>query len=260
MDRSKLLKGAVPIDIHMDIENVYDDFQIKFDNWIHKYNGTIKGLPSKAYTISGVTDAFNQLYGMFSKIGLFSGEYGYHKLVVPKKITYDLNEADVIIVSHPFSADGLSSHDKLKIADSYNKPIFVDCAFLGVCHSIDFDLSQYDNIHSVAFSLSKSFGTGWYRVGQLYTEAKYPVTVYEEWNYPLLSSVKYHSDLIDMQDPNFIPTKYKQKQIDICDKYKLAPSNTVMFGLDYTDTYAEFKRGNVNRICISTLLREGDFK
>lgn len=256
MDKSKLLKGAVPIDLNMDVENIYDDFQNKFDNWIHKYNGIVKGLPKNRYTVSGITDAFNQLYGMFNKIGIFDGEYGYHKLVFPDRITHNFAEADVIIVSHPFSADGLSSYDKLQIADSFNKPIFVDCAWLGICQDIDFDFSEFKNIHTVAFSLSKSFGTGWYRVGQIYTEAKYPVSVYEEWFYPLLSSVKYHYDLIDKYDPNFIPNKYKQKQIEVCKEYKLTPSKTVMFGLDNTERYIEFKRGNVNRVCISLLLRD----
>ena len=59
-------------------------------------------------TVSGVTDALNQLYGLYNKIGIFDGEYLYHQNVLGEKATTNLQEADCIVVSHPFSADGKS--------------------------------------------------------------------------------------------------------------------------------------------------------
>ena len=48
-----------------------------------------------------------------------------------------------------------------------------------------------------------------------------------------------------------MPNMYAQKQLRVCRKLELMPSSTVIFGLDYTDRWSEYKRGNVNRVCIT---------
>ena len=45
-----------------------------------------------------------------------------------------------------------------------------------------------------------------------------------------------------------------QSQIRICEELELEPSPTIIFGLDYTDRYNDFKRGHVNRVCITRRL------
>ena len=234
--------------------NQYYRFEKIFDRWIHSSNQQVKGLPEQYFIVSGVTDALNQLYGLYKKIGIFVGEYLYHQNVLGEKATTNLQEADCIVVSHPFSADGKSSHERLKEADSFGVPIFVDCALFGICQGIDFDFEQYKNIHSVCFSLSKVFGTGLNRVGLLYTKDKFPCTIYNTWEYPLVVSAEYHYDLISTIGPDDMPAKYKDVQNKVCEELELEPSPTVIFGLDYTDKYKEFKRGNVNRVCITQYL------
>ena len=237
----------------------YDNFIIRYHDWIHSSKQPVAGLPGKRYIVSGVTDAFNQTYGLYNKIGIFDGEYDYHRRVFGDgRVTTDLSQADIIIISHPFSSDGMCAHDKLEIADSFNKPIFVDCAFFGICRDISFDFTPYKNIHSVCFSLSKTFGTGHYRVGLLYTKDNYPVTVYGEWEYPLLSSAEYHYDLLDKLGPDDVPNKYKIKQLDACRLLKLDVSNTIIFGLDYKGRYDAFRRGDVNRLCLTDVYIEMD--
>ena len=248
----KLSGQARPIEFNgeYDIE-AFNRFNNKFNEWIYSSNQKVNGLPKNRYIVSGLTDAFNQTYSMYNKIGIFDGEYNYHKLVFPDRVTTKLEDADVIIISHPFSADGECSHHRIAEADKLNIPIFIDCAFYGICVNIDFDFSKYKNIHSVGFSLSKTFGTGWYRVGLLYTIDFYPVSYYTNWNYPLLASAEQHYNLINKYNPDDMYNKYKDQQKILCSKYKLLPSSTVIFGLDYTDKYKEFKRGPVNRICLS---------
>lgn len=256
INQSKILKGAVALGApDYDFES-FLKFKNKFDKWIHSSAQTVAGLPENYHIVSGLTDAFNQTYSLYNRIGIFKGEYGYHRLVIEDRVTEDLSTADVIIVSHPFSADGMSSHDKLKIADSYNKPIFVDCAFFGICHDIDFDLTPYKNIHSVCFSLSKTFGTGWRRVGLLYTVDKYPVSVYSEWDYHFIAAAEHHYTLIDTMTPDTMVEKHLTRQLAICKELDVTPSNTIIFGLDYTDRYSKFKRGNVNRLCLTALMNE----
>jgi hypothetical protein len=253
------LKSATPINpVHADMR-LYRKFEKKFEDWIYSSNQTVKGLPEKSFLASGITDAFNMLYGMYDVIGIFPGEYSYHRLVLPKhRITYDLDTADVIIISHPFSADGMSSAERLKIADNYNKPIFVDCAYFGVCNNISFDFTQYKNIDSVAFSLSKTFGTGSYRIAKVFSNSEYPAHIYEEWEYHLHSSAAYHYDMINKISPDDTYNKFRSLQLQICNEYKLTPSDTVIFALDYDklDVYKYYNRDIVNRMCISSELNK----
>tara|TARA_R110000868_G_scaffold378898_1_gene644543 strand:+ start:235 stop:1020 length:786 start_codon:yes stop_codon:yes gene_type:complete len=251
-----LLRQAIPIEINLTIDiKSFDLFSNKFHRWVHSSEQKVMGLPSgNPVIVSGITDAFNQLYGLYNKIGLFDGEYGYHELALGDRVTTNLQEADCIVVSHPFSADGMSSEALLHLADSYNKPIFIDCAFFGICNNISFNFSNLKNVHSVCFSLSKTFGTGLNRVGLLYTQDNFPAKIYREWNYPLISQAISHYNLIDTLSPDDMFRKYRSKQLEICAELDVAPSDTVIFGYDCSDKYKEYRRGQVNRLCISALL------
>jgi hypothetical protein len=232
-------------------------FNVEFHNWIHSSRQKVKGLPLTRMIVSGITDALNQTYALYNRIGIFDGEYGYHLNVLRNRITYDLNTADVIIVSHPFSADGMSSHDRLAMADVFNKPIFVDCAFFGICGYQDFDFTPYKNIHSVCFSLSKSFGTGLHRVGMLYTKDRYAAATYNDWSYPLVAEAEHHYGRLYKQSPDFMYDHFKEQQKAICAELKILPSDTVIFGIDIHNRFGErFKRGGYSRICISRLFTD----
>lgn len=237
----------------------YTKFNQRYHDWIHSSKQTVKGLPEKRFIVSGVTDAFNQTYSLYKRIGIFHGEYEYHQTMFGgKRVTTDLNQADVIIVSHPFAADGMSSLQRLAIADSYNKPIFVDCAFFGICRDISFDFTQFKNIHSVCFSLSKTFGTGHHRVGLLYTIDNYPVCFYDDLLYPLTACAEFHYEILDTLGPDDRAEYYRQHQETVCRDIGLVPSNTVMFGLDYNNRFNHLRRGDVNRMCLTKLLEEMD--
>jgi hypothetical protein len=234
----------------------FDQFKKQLHYWIHSSVQPVCGLPKKYYVVSGITDAFNQTYGLYRNVGVFDGEYGYHSLVLGDRVTTDLSKADCIIVSHPFSATGMCAHHLLSAADRYGVPIIVDCAFFGICRDISFDFSLYRNIHSVCFSLSKSMGTGLNRVGLLYTKDKYPVSKYTQWGYPFLSAARHHYSLISQIGPDDMVKKYRDIQEQICEQHGLIPSNTVIFGLDYTSDYNEFDRGGVNRLCLTEFFEE----
>jgi hypothetical protein len=250
----KIIGPAKPIHTENVSMGDFIKFKNKFNNWIHSSVQPVIGLPKKYYIVSGLTDAFNQTYALYNKIGIFEGEYGYHLLSMKDRVTTDLSQADVIIISHPFSGDGMSSHDKIKIADTYNKPIFIDCAFFGICRNINFDFTPYKNIHSVGFSLSKTFGSGLHRVGLLYTIDLYPVTVYEQSMYPFVAGAEHHYKLIDTMSPDAMVKKYGEIQKIICKELNFTPSDTILFGLDNSVEYSKYKRGDTNRLCISNLI------
>ncbi len=242
--------------INFDISDIpkYIEFISKFNSWVHSSKQPLSGLPEKYTITNGITDAFNQTYGLYNRVGIFDGEYGYHQLVLKDRVTTNLTESDCIIISHPFSGDGMCSHARIREADKLNIPIIIDCAFFGICHDIDFRFNEYKNIHSVCFSLSKTFGTGFNRVGLLYTNDNYPATLYGQWKYPSVSSAIHHYDIIDTMGPDVTAQKYKQQQISICDVHGLVPSNTIIFGLDYENKYPGFNRGPVGRVCITNLI------
>tara|TARA_R110002074_G_scaffold9149_2_gene36649 strand:+ start:791 stop:1597 length:807 start_codon:yes stop_codon:yes gene_type:complete len=249
-------RQALPIDIAVPIDyQKYKEFRDTYYDWIHSSNQPVKGVDNTApVVVSGVTDAFNQLYGLYKTIGIFKGEYGYHQLV-NKNVTHDLTKADCIVVSHPFSATGNCAMELLKIADKYNKPIFVDCAFFGICSDIDFDFSKFRNIHSVCFSLSKTFGTGLHRVGMMFTKDNFPCKHYDRWHYPLITQANLHLDLILNRSPDWAYDTYRNAQLKVCEEYNLIPSSTVIFGLDYFNRYNDCKRDDdINRVCISEML------
>ena len=251
-------RQALPIDINLSTDmSKYESFISRYHKWIHSSEQTVKGLPgSNPFIVSGITDAFNQLYGLYNKIGIFKGEYGYHNLVLSDRVTFNLQEADCIVISHPFSADGNDSSALIRYADKLNIPIFIDCAFFGICSGISFDFSEFKNIHSVCFSLSKTFGTGLHRVGLLYTKDKFPTAVYRKWNYPLITQALQHYDMLEERSPDWACTRYRNKQTAICKLYNFLPSSTVIFAIDYSDKYIKYKRGNSNRICISARLND----
>jgi hypothetical protein len=235
----------------------YSKFISKLDSWIHSSNQKIQGLPSNKYLTAGITDVLDKTYINYEKIGIFPGEYSYHALVLEEsRLTYDLASADIIIVSHPFSATGNGSDAKLFLADAYNVPILVDCAYFGVCSNINFDFTRFKNIRSVAFSLSKTFGTGNHRLGLLYTNDFYPYEIWNEWGYQYYPDVELHSTLLDTLSPDDTVTKFKKVQIEVCNKYRLLPSDTVLFGLDYGEDYKGYKRDFVNRLCLSYFYAE----
>lgn len=235
----------------------FERFKIDLDGWIHSSVQPVAGLPQgQRLIVTGMSDAFNQTYILYDKIGVFHGEYGYHKLYLGDRVTTDLDEADAIIISHPFSADGMSSHDKIAQADKLGKPIFVDCAFFGICANISFDFTAYKNIHTVGFSLSKTFGTGPNRVGMIYTIDRYAPAVYAEWNYPLIAGAMQHYDLLATKTPDETFATYRNRQVQICDELGVVPSDTVIFGIDMEGRYPEFKRGYTGRLCISDVIIE----
>ena len=107
--------AAVPIEFHgsWDMDS-YADFHSRFDKWIKSSNQLVSGLPCEhGFIVSGITDAFHQTYSLYNTIGVYEGEYGYHQKVFPERVTHNLTKADVIIISHPFSADGECSHSKI---------------------------------------------------------------------------------------------------------------------------------------------------
>ena len=55
-------------------------------------------------------------------------------------------------------------------------------------------------------------------------------------------------------DADFIHTKYKAKQAEMCAKYNLSISPCVYFGIDHQNNFPIYNRGgSSNRLCFSKI-------
>jgi hypothetical protein len=55
--------------------------------------------------------------------------------------------------------------------------------------------------------------------------------------------------LIEKFSPDYVVEKYLKKQIELCNRLSVMPSNTVLFGIDTTNAYPEYNRGGpTNRL------------
>ena len=137
-----------------------------------------------------------------------------------------------------------------------NVPVLIDCAYLGICSNIDFDLS-FNCITDVTFSLSKTFPVAHARIGMRLTKHDDDdiLFVTNKSDYINRISCFIGNAVINEFSPDYIPNKYRDKQIEICKKLNIQPSNTVLFGNADIDKFIDYNRGgNSNRLGLHKFL------
>jgi len=256
--------------------DIKDKFLTKYLEWIQatKIN-TVQGLDSFKYKCysNGTTESFDKFYQKHKsrRFRCFRGEYLYHRLVwrnnYPNWVFADdecLDPNDAVVISLPFSNTGnihQLHEDMLNVCDEKNIPVLVDCCYLGICSNIDFNFN-HKSIEEVVFSLSKTFPVAHTRIGMRLSriDDDDSLFVVNKNNYTNRTGAALGLHLINNFSADYIPTKYKDKQKIFCDYLKLTPSNTVLFGLDYENKYAEYARdkgsndSDVNRLSLHKFL------
>ena len=292
---TKLLKGAKPIldrTVHEELSynvgggpRLFDDgieMHVKYDKdvfiqqykeWINESTlFKIRGLKDfkHTYITLGNTQAIDDFYRLSNgKVYTFPGEYPYHKafkenrrikltdMPINRPGPYIKNGS---ILSYPFAATGNKPdnfEDRMEFLDNTN--VMLDLAYFGIYYSPEvLDLTKYPQVHSVAFSLSKIFCTGFMRVGIIMSkhEWKTPVKMLNEWNYLPKLNMKIHSGLMKKFTADYIYEKYRAEQLKLCKELDLTPSDTVLFGLSNDSKWDEYTRnGVINRVCLSIMLQ-----
>ena len=242
-------------------------FRNQFHTWIHSSaNAVIHGLEffSQALT-DGVTGAFADFTHAYPDrtTTVLKGEYPYHRDTGARVIedADDIKDTDKIIISIPFSASG-NKHEQfdriLDRCDDLNVPVFIDCAYFGCCK---LDLFSVDRpcIKMVAFSLSKTFGTGKSKIGLCYYRdiISTPMQILNDYNYVNHASILLHAPIIENFSADYMYDTYRDKQLEVADLLGVEPSDTVFLCTSYDEKYKGFNRaGTINRIGISELLVE----
>ena len=244
------------------LSNYNNEYATAFRKWINESTlNTIKGLDDFKYAdfCHGTTETFDKFYAQnyARRLRVFKADYAYHKFS-HKNFEYlendDLRSNDAVIISLPFSDTGdeyeydriLCAADKLKI------PVLVDCCWFGTCQNVTFDFT-YSCITTITFSLSKSFPVSRFRIGIRFSKDNFDdgLTAYTRDNYVNTLSQYIGISFMRAFSPDYIPTKYKDKQASICTALGITPSKVVFLGLGDAE-WSFLNRGGVhNRLCIS---------
>lgn len=250
-------------------ENLPQEYLQFYKMWLQTSQlNSISGLNAFAhqYVCQGVTQAIDEFISRHRqrRIRFFRGEYPYHRDVL--NLTQrqwlwleeaPLSEQDAVIISHPFSGSG-EEHESLKptleACEKLNVPVFLDCAFFGICRDISFTLN-HKAIESVAFSLSKIFFLGKFRTGILFSRVPCgSIHIQNSWAYVNRIGATVGLYLMRNFCPDYVVNKYSTAQEQLCRQFRLSASKTVIFGIGDSE-YAEFSRdGAFNRVCLSRAL------
>ncbi len=213
---------------------------------------------------SGNTQAFDDFYIRHHDrtFKFLPGEYPYLSKYVRSWALLDdhtgLTRKDALVMSAPFSGTGNLHprfYELLERASNIDIPVLIDCAFFGITRDLDLRL-DHRCIEAVCFSLSKAFGAGCFRSGIEFSKQNGgPTSIQNEWVYVQLLSAKIGLEIARSYSPDYIPDKYRARQLEICEEYGLTTSDTVVFGLgDQRFDYFDID-GVVNRVCVTPAIK-----
>ena len=243
------------------------DFADYYKKWIlSSTNCKIFGLDNFNYYLTdGVTGAFSDFEKSFShlKSVVFRGEYPFHRDTGCSTIDHisELKFGQKLYISCPFAAHGCVHFNFdliLESCEKQNIPVFIDMAYFGACSISSLDLN-YKCIKFIGFSMSKAFGTGFCKIGLCFTNEKNTfMELLNQYSYVNHVSIGIHQEIIKNFSPDYLYNKYRQKQIEICNKFDFNTSDTVFLGYTDTPKIKGFDReGTVSRFGISDLLING---
>lgn len=248
----------------LDDVNIVTEFCDRYFEWIK--SGTLNnfiGLDSFEYRCysNGTTESFDKFYmkNHSRRFRCFKGEYMYHQLAWRNhwpdwKFIEDesLTENDAVVISIPFAdtGDKHKQHDDvLNQCDRLGIPVLIDCAYYGICSNIEFDLT-HRCITDVVFSLSKTFPVAHARIGMRLTrdDNDDSLFVVNKNGYMNRIGAYIGFKFISKFSPDFIPERYKVKQLAFCEHLNIDPSSTVLFGIG-KEGWEEYNRGGpTNRL------------
>lgn len=191
----------------------------------------------------GTSDAIADYHWAFKdyRLRVFEKEYAFHNMSVSNYTLVhedDLRTGDALIISLPFSGFGCEHpeyRDVMEICTKKNIPVLVDCCYFGICQNVEFKL-DYPCIEAVCFSVSKTFASGHFRVGTLFSKNPAPshIDALSTWGHTPQLNAKISTILMNKFNSDFIPNKYRSTQLEICKEYDIEATNSMVMGIgDY---------------------------
>jgi len=203
------------------------------------------------YQINGITDGLNQLAMKYQNktIKIIPGDYEWFR--VCRQNTDNVN-GDVLYITNPHAANGnyFSDSEWENIINTHSN-IALDCAYIGSTSIKKIKINE--NVNYVYVGLSKMFGLPSLRAGFVFCKKpSLPLDAFLRVSYYNFNLVSLTRALIKEFDLDYIHNKYKQEQLEICKKGNVVPADVVYFATTDNPVYDFYKRGNINRLCITS--------
>lgn len=269
---NNLLQGSRPVNLlevksllgNLDLNNQISNldnlkkFTDNFKDWLNRGSNKIHGLDNFESDFSaGTTQSFDSFYFRHSekKFRCLVGEYFYHVKTWSSKparwsFVSDLDplkEGDAFVLSLPFCDTGnlLDYQILLEQCDKLNIPVLIDCCYYTISGNIDIDVN-YDCVDTVSFSLSKAFPVSHLRIGVRYTKPSIydGQKLHHGINYNNVLSAYVGWNIINNYSADYVFNKFKDRQLEVCDFFKLEPSQSVNFALGDA-TWHQYSRKNL---------------
>ena len=213
-------------------------------------NGIHDAIANQIAFKSKTVDTFYMFSHDYKFYNVLLGPYNY-KFLTPSTIG-TIKENSYIIVSQP-------NHEG-KITDWFeplkeqcrktNSKIFLDCAFYGTTLGDTIDTSD-PVFDAVAFSLSKNFLLGGWRVGivfgdKLAPSLTVPIDHYYQYNYFNIAAVECGKVVLSNFKSTYITEVAKPIQIQYCRENNLTPAEIWMWAFD----------SNNKKVCITDHIKD----
>jgi hypothetical protein len=229
----------------VDSIKVSDDFK-RYSTNIKNWLSPIIDLSDfYVYPTNGITEGLNYFMGT-SEYNIFRSEGDYEWVDNVKGRSHPT----IYYLSVPSSIDG--NFKEIPI----DKPVALDIAYAGTTKIQKIPMS--DNIKYVFYSLSKPFGVNQYRTGWLFTrkfDPKLYILVYKSYYYNYYAH-ELAERIIQTFPVDYIYNKFYNKQIEICKKYNLEPSDSVWIATSTDLKYKKFIRKKVARLCLTEFFND----
>lgn len=255
---------------------VLPQFISTYTQWIQSTkNNSVLGLEqfSTVAFSAGTTEAFDKFYLKHHdrRFRCLRGEYIYHVLSWQQQHRpwaylddEPLTPGDAVVISLPFADTGncheFYTKQFLDQCVELDVPVLLDCAFFGICGGVEFDF-DHPAIQEICFSLSKTFPVSTLRIGVRYSRHNDgdSLLIYNDTQYINRFGAAVGTVLMNLQTPDETFDRYRSQQLHWCNIHSLAPSNTVIFGVDTQHCYDNHNRGSkhTNRLCFSKYFNFG---
>ena len=254
-------------------ENISNEFVENFYNWINSSkNNNLLGLDkfTNRKITAGTIQAFDHWYWRHKNrtIRFFKGEFMYHQAVLKNGGVWEyidnrrLQKHDAVVISVPFSDWGEQRDDLLYFLHNCNVmniPVMLDFAYYPCAKDIDINLSEYECIDTIAFSISKAFyGAEFLRVGMRLekNDTDDAIDVFNSVNMHNRVSLGIANKLINKYSIDHNWNTYNTIYTEVCKEHNLTETDCVMFGLGGKE-WKHMNRGTfANRVCVSNLIGE----
>lgn len=258
-----------------------------FKEWSKDY---LKFNQKHFYPTNGSSEAIREqicyLISLNKNIIVFEGEYeGYEaivnslgkKVIKIKREDYKseenlefYNKDNVFFISQPSSIDGNYWKDFdnfIKLLELKECSLYVDIVYLGCTKDIKLIDLTSNIIKGVFFSLSKSFGVYYHRIGGCYLREENPLLYGNMWFKNILS-MKFGIELMKNFKLGYFPNKYnKEKKLvskilkeelnfEVVDSDSLLLINIKRTNTEIDSLIERNKKSEILRVCITPKLEE----